>query len=292
MTAPEMRTITIGGLGNICTVSGRGQAAVLLHGSAGAKSQWTRLARLLEDRFQVFAPDLLGHGGTEPWRGLSPLSLGDEAMVIAALVRHVGQRVHLVGHSYGGAVALHFAQSYPELLHSLVLIEPVAFHLLHFAGEKRARLLAAIESVATPLAEAANDHEGDETRRRAMARFVDFWNGKGSWAAMSEERRLATEAKARAVAAHFAATLGDRTSPTSYGRIATPALVIYGAKTPEPTRIIAESLVGLLPNARAFRVDGAGHMAPLTHAEIVNNAVAGHLNGAVLLGARGRRGAA
>ncbi len=299
-----MRTITIGGLGNSCAVSGRGPATVLLHGSAASKSQWARLARVLEDRFQVFSPDLLGHGGTEPWRGLSPLTLGDEAMVIAALVRHVGEGVHLVGHSYGGAVALHFAQSHPELVRSLVLIEPVVFHLLRAGGAKRQRLLAAVEAVAAPFAAAANGKAGggaardseapdsgapdSASGRRAMASFVDFWHGRGTWLQMSEERREAAESKIHAVASHFAATLGDATPPMRYGRIAAPALVMYGGAAPEPTRCIAESLLGLLPNARAFRVDGGGHALPTTHAEIVNGAVASHLRGAAMLGGRRR----
>ena len=103
--------------------------------------------------------------------------------------------IHLVGHSYGGAVALRFAMQQPERLRSLVLIEPVAFHLLRDEAPDPANRL--------PL------QRGDGGRRpcvegrgraattgRAMARFVDYWNGEGAWL------RTKPELQADARAAH------------------------------------------------------------------------------------------
>ena len=53
-----------------------------------------------------------------------------DCAVLLALTEHAGEAVHIVGHSYGGTVALEAARSLGRRTRSLTLIEPVAFHLL------------------------------------------------------------------------------------------------------------------------------------------------------------------
>ena len=69
----------------------------------------------------------------------------------------------------------------------------------------------------------------------------------------------------------------EATPRAAYERIAVPTLVLRGARSPRPTRRIAELLAESLPASRLQTIDGAGHMLPLTHKEAVNAAVAAHL---------------
>src|SRR4051794_38237412 len=109
-----MVRIDIGRAGIACTEAGSGQPVVLLHGSACSGRQWRDLTGRLEDRFRVLAPDLHGHGESDAWPGPAPLTLAGEAAIVAALANLAGEPIHLVGHSYGAAVALHFAQAHPD----------------------------------------------------------------------------------------------------------------------------------------------------------------------------------
>ena len=91
-------------------------------------------------------------------------------------------KVHLVGHSYGGGgVALHVALARPRpRIASMTLYEPSAFHLLRQIGDPGAEAYAEIKGVAWRISEGVitGDYRG------AVADFVDYWNGPGSWDAM------------------------------------------------------------------------------------------------------------
>ncbi len=120
------------------------------------------------------------HGpATVPSRSPTEAALADAVLAHADPPSHHGP-IHLVGHSYGGAVALRFAMQQPERLRSLVLIEPVAFHLLRDESPDPAnrRLFGEVMEIGGP-GVAGPRPSGDY--RRAMARFVDYWNGEGAW---------------------------------------------------------------------------------------------------------------
>jgi pimeloyl-ACP methyl ester carboxylesterase/GNAT superfamily N-acetyltransferase len=250
---------------------------VLLHGSASSGNQWRRLAAELSPRFEVFAPDLYGHGSRPGWPGPGHPGLAAEAAVVADVVAAAGGPIHLVGHSYGGAVALHFALTHPEQLRSLVLIEPVTFQLLRHVDAAGIRLLRGIEALATSVARGV---ETDDVAP-AMAHFVDFWNGDGTWSRMAPERRVGMQHCATAIVGHFANTIGNRSGPLDYAGLRVRTLLLHGTETPAAARYMAEILGNLIPRCAIQRVAGAGHMLPITHPDQVNPAVVAHIENGV-----------
>jgi pimeloyl-ACP methyl ester carboxylesterase len=69
-------------------------------------------------------------------------------------------------------------------------------------------------------------------------------------------------------------------APGALEALAMPVLLIEGAASPPVAHEIASALAARLPDARRMTVPGAGHMAPVTHPEIVGRAIAAHLGGA------------
>jgi pimeloyl-ACP methyl ester carboxylesterase len=240
--------------------SGAGEPVVLLHSSAFSAIQWRSLRAGLESDFRVTAPDFFGCGSSEPWPGHRPITLADYVRLVAAVVDE-GRPVHLVGHSFGGAVALQFALQWPHLVRSLTLIEPVLFHILREGGASDRMALREASS----LAYVVRDGLASGHRAAAMAHFVDYWNGDGAWARLDDTRRAGLCTACVTLALDFHATLTEQTMLSAYGRLMLPTLLLEGGRSPAPVRRITAKLADVLPGARTETFADAGHMLPLTH---------------------------
>src|SRR5436309_12614953 len=102
-------------------VAGEGPAVVLIHGMVNSSRHWEEVALRLADRYTVVAPDLIGHGDSATPRG--DYSLGAHAASIRDLLAAIGiDRATLVGHSFGGGVAMVFFYQFPQRTERLVLV--------------------------------------------------------------------------------------------------------------------------------------------------------------------------
>jgi pimeloyl-ACP methyl ester carboxylesterase len=240
-------------------------AVICLHSSASSPRQWSALQDSLADGYRVFAPDLLDYGTGATWKYERALSLDDEAQQIEPLIAAEPGGVHLVGHSYGGAVALHLAMRNPGRVKSLALYEPVLFNLLHEDAATRAAAVE-IASVRIAVRRAVYSARADH----AAHVFTDYCSGLAGWKTLPEKRRLAITARMRKVDADFDAVFSNATSLAAYRRIAVPVLAMVGGATRRPPRQIADLLCTALPDVTRQEIAGAGHLGPLTHAEEVN----------------------
>jgi pimeloyl-ACP methyl ester carboxylesterase len=110
---------------NLCyqRQSGDGPELVLIHGLATNLAFWYfRVVPLLVRDFCLTMFDLRGHGQSDT--PASGYTTADMATDLHALLEHLDiRRAHLVGHSYGGAVALHYTVLHPERIASLTLAD-------------------------------------------------------------------------------------------------------------------------------------------------------------------------
>jgi pimeloyl-ACP methyl ester carboxylesterase len=264
-----MSSINLNGARVTYAEMGSGETVLLLHSSANSGAQWRPLMEELQASCRLLAPDLYGYGETDPWPHRTPLRLSDEVALARAVLGRCCSPIHLVGHSYGGAVALSLAAEQPVHLLSLTLIEPVAFHLLRAEHGLFMQVVQLAATVSNAVA------RGDD--RAGMEWFVDYWNGAGRWMRMKPELQNALAQRSAKVALDFAAIMNEATPIEALRRITCSTLLLCGSASPSPTRRLTEILAEALPQARLRTIAGAGHMLPLTHREAVNAVITEHL---------------
>ena len=238
---------------------GSGAPVVLLHSSASNAGQWRKIAAILGEDHRVCMPDFPGCGDSAPWHGRHARRLADDAAIVAAIAEHLGRPVDLVGHSYGGAVALAAARLHGDCIASLALIEPVAFCLLDDGSEADCAREVADLAGALWHGLTTGDHAG------AMAGFIDYWNGNGTWEAIGPERRAQLSRAIAPIAQEFCAVFSGGLRWSDLAGLSMPATVIGGVLSPRPARRLAERIAATLPDAWHSVVAGAGHMVPLSH---------------------------
>jgi len=246
---------------------------VALHCSGGSGRQWRHLTDALGDRFDVIAPDLIGCGARGHWSGEGPFRLTDEAALIVDIIDNCEGPVHLVGHSYGGGVALRAAVERSTRIASLSLYEPTAFHMLKVMGPDGQRYLAEIRGVAGDVQRAVVNGN----YRAAARRFVDYWNGHGAWNALRPENQEELVRYVPKACLDFHALIEEPMPLIAYRRIHGQLLLLQGEHAPAPTRAIVHKMTSFMKPAGAITVAGAGHMGPFSHAQIVAEAIAQHI---------------
>lgn len=251
--------------------AGVGSTVVCLHSSASSSGQWRALMEALADRFRVVAMDLYGHGQSPTWPGEREFQLEDEIALMAPILETADQ-IHLIGHSYGGLVALKLALNNPSRVASLTLYEPACFFLLtaHDPESPGSREIKAVRDATIHLVE-AGDYEA------AAQHFVEYWAGSGAWPNIRETARRTIVNSMGNVKFGWLPTFDQSFPVAQISALVMPTLLLTGSHSTIAARGVHRILRGLLPGAEIVEFSGAGHMGPVTHPEQVNQTIAAFL---------------
>jgi len=117
-----MSKVVVNGINIHYQRRGQGPDVVMIHGVASNLALWLNIQRALAEEFRVTTYDLRGHGYSDmPPSGYTS---ADMAADLNALLDYLGiEQAHLVGHSFGGLVALHYTVFYPKRVNKLILAE-------------------------------------------------------------------------------------------------------------------------------------------------------------------------
>jgi pimeloyl-ACP methyl ester carboxylesterase len=249
---------------------GKGPAVVVGHCSSASHKEWLPLIEALKADWRVLAPDFIGYGSSAPWPVDQPFERDADLNVMLAVAKKTKGPLHLVGHSYGAALALDAALRLQSRIKSLTLVEPVSFHLLR---QERRPEWAEIEQLGKAVL--GGVAQGDD--RGAAAAFMSYWLGRWRWRLSPERFKSAIVATIPKVALEFGIIVDAPTRLTDYAEITTPTLLIKGGKTRAPARAVVDLLGKTLPNAKVATLKGAGHMSPFSHPTELNQLVLDHL---------------
>lgn len=244
--------------------AGHGPTVMLVHSSVSGARQWRRLIDDLKADFHVRAVNLYGYGKTPPWPIDRPQTLDDQARLVETALPPGDEPFCLVGHSFGGAVAMKVALRLSGRIAKLVLLEANPFYLL-----KRASHATAFAEIMA-LRNCIKQFGARGEWAVAAERFADYWGGRETWQAMTAERRAGFIEAIKPNYSEWDAVM-DETTPVEHwaGLLPRQTLVVNDPDTVLPIRALTALLRRACPQWTYAHVNG-GHMAPLTHPEIVN----------------------
>lgn len=249
--------------------SGQGKPLVLLHSSLSSAAQWGHLVGLLKQNHLCINIDLLCYGDAPTVSDPSSYTLKDETdRLIEIINQQIGDAPFaIVGHSFGGAVALRMANLMAERITNMVLYEPVAFHLI----KQHKEAFADIYDVSSKL-----NAMSDEMAARS---FVDYWNYPGFYDEKPRKIRQLFNSQISKVKLDFKGLMAEEYEISDLKLEHCPALIIAGKQSPLSSQTIASRLAQHLPNVQYQQFNG-GHMAPIQDAKAVAEIIAGYFSAA------------
>jgi pimeloyl-ACP methyl ester carboxylesterase len=244
-------------------LGGDGEPLVVCHATGFCGRMYEPFARTLRAQHHTYAVDLRGHGDSPLWSGAS-LEWSDITADVLEAARRVGGRVHLFGHSLGGAVALAAAVEESERFASVFLFEPIV---------PPTRMRAPVEN--NPMAASARKRtEVFTSRVDARQRFTS----RASLAALHDEvldcyvtyglADLADGTVRLKCRAETEATIYETTGGISVEDVAKVAQpVTIGSGDPESSILaaLAAGTAAGIPAARHIMYSELSHMGPLQH---------------------------
>ncbi len=250
--------------------TGDGDAIVLVPGSCSTGAAWRPVAIQLRERYRCITTSLPGYGGTRERRTSSDTSIDRVAEAVEDVIAQAKAPVHLVGHSFGGLVALAVALRLRADVKSLVMLEPPAVRLLDDPVDTvHAQAFRRMSDVYV-----AAHARGEPT---AIAAMIDFYGGDGTFASWPERvRRYAIETTPVNLV-DWQSAYGFPLTSAGLQALSVPALVVCGGDSHPAMHRITERLAGAIgPTPRTIIADAA-HFMIATHAAEVARAIDGHI---------------
>jgi len=252
---------------------GTGPPVVLVHGSVSDYREWSNQLAPLARHYRVIAYSRRYHWPNVPPGKDADASVERQADDLAAIIQTMGiAPAHIVGHSYGGAVALNLALRHPELVRTLMLAEPGISGVLGDTSENDA-VSKESQAVRAEMKEAFASGDAERIIRTYAARVAP-----GEFEKAPPEVRQMLLANVPAFQLDFTSRRSPFTCDDAR-RVAVPVLILSGDRSPMGLQRIAEAAARCIKAARLVRIPQATHWMQHDHAQAFNDAVLAFLAG-------------
>jgi pimeloyl-ACP methyl ester carboxylesterase len=266
-SAGKTDKVSVNGLSFTYVEEGSGPPVVLVHGSVSDYREWSKQMSPLARHYRVIAYSRRYHWPNLPPGEDADASLERQADDLAAIVKAMGVTpAHIVGHSYGGAVALNLTLRHPELVRTLVLSEPAVSGVLANSPENDAALKEG-QAVRAEMKEAFASADTERIVRTYAARVAP-----GEFEKAAPEVRQILLANVSAFQLDYNSRRPSFTCDDA-GRVAVPVLILSGNRSSMGLQRIAETAARCIKAAKFLRIPKATHWMQHDQAQAFNEAV-------------------
>lgn len=279
-----MPTASVNGVSLEYQESGSGTPVVLVHGGISDHRIWQEQRLALGRDHRAIAYSCRYHWPNAPAPPEAGHSVEEHAADLQALVPALGAApAHLVGNSFGGLLCLLVAIRAPELVRSLVLLEPFVLPFLVSMPPRPLELLglalrhpvtaaAAVRFGARGLGPAQAAFERGDLQR-GLELFTRAVLGPGGVARMTEARKAQAQDNLETFAAQLTHLAFPPLDVGDLRRISVPTLLLGGERSPALMRLLTDRLQELLPHAERVTIPGASHDAHVDNPSAVTDAI-------------------
>ncbi len=270
---PKMKRAPVQGGELEYEIRGEGEPVLLIHGSLIAGTFLPIMEEPSLANYRLIRYHRRGYAGST---ALADKSTKQEAADAVALLRHLGiDRAHIVGHSSGGDITMRLALDAPDLVHSLVLLEPNDIGPL----PEEAKFIEAefIKEFVSPAY--ARFREGDTVG--AVDIFMRGVAGEKWRTNISRAVPGGPEQAEQDAATYFGSPSSDGPgyfSKEQVGEISQPVLFIWGSETFSLANVYKDLFLTWLPNVEEHKVHGVGHSLQMEDPQMVAEAIADFLD--------------
>ena len=266
-SAAKTGKISVNGVSFTYIEEGSGPPVVLVHGSVSDYREWLMQMAPLARHYRVIAYSRRYHWPNLPPGKDADASVERQADDLAAIIRAMGiAPAHIVGHSFGGAVAINLTLRHPELVRTLVLAEPTVAGVLGDTPENDA-VSKESQAVRAEMKEAFASGDAERIVRTYAARVAP---GEFEKAPPEIQQMLFANVPA------FQLDFTSRRSPFTCDdarRLAVPVLILSGERSAMGLQRIAEAASRCMKAATFVKIRQATHWMQHDHAQAFNDAV-------------------
>ena len=211
------------------------------------------------------AINLFGYGKTMAWPENEIQTLEAQARLVEPLLPDDETKVSIVGHSYGGSVAMKAASLFKDQVHRLVLIEPNPFYLLRQHGRDDAF------QEAKNLRDTIKASGKNDSWPRAAEVFANYWTGNGSWDSMPDDRKAKFTTALKPNFHEWDGVMNEETPISEWAKdLPSDTTVISTADTVPTIEEIVSVMQEHIPEWNYERIERGGHMAAMTKPDLIN----------------------
>lgn len=233
---------------------------IFIHGSFANSKSWRKIKEHLGDSDHTYSINLPGHGGLDDPDDFDDPQFDTEFDAIKSQCKIHYQPVHLVGHSYGGVVALAATLLGAFNVKRLTLFEPVAVGIL--SSFNKTNSIKMVEQFVDDYFDASEKGEDN-----VCARVIDFWGGKGAYELIPPNVQTAMATMTENNLRHWKLCQKTNFDAHLFHELEIPVSIIHGSNSNSVAKDIANSLYDNINDSQLYLIDGASHFMITSHSQ-------------------------